>query len=109
MRINYCSKTNDTHCSLITGAVLVKRLRTVADKVILITGSNQGIEYAIVEALLTRGFKTVYLTARNEQRSRDAVEKLEAINPHYHQLEVTDEKSMQGITNLNTFLLTTLQ
>lgn len=109
MRINYCSKTNDTHCSLITGAVLDRRLRTVADKVILITGSNQGIGDAIVKALLTRGFKTVYLTARNEQRSRDAVEKLEAINPHYHQVEVADEKSIQGITNLNAFLLTTMQ
>lgn len=70
----------------------------MADKVILVTGSNQGIGFAIVEELLKRGVKHVYLAARNEQRGKDAVAKLKAkgLNPQYHQLEVTNEESVKA-------------
>ncbi|XP_063629050.1 carbonyl reductase [NADPH] 1-like [Cydia splendana] len=67
------------------------------DKVALVTGSNQGIGFAIVEELLKREVKYVYVTSRNEQRGQDAVNKLKAkgLNPLFHQLEVTDAESVK--------------
>ncbi|XP_063542486.1 carbonyl reductase [NADPH] 3-like [Cydia strobilella] len=69
----------------------------MCDKVALVTGSNQGIGFAIVEELLKRGVKTVYLTARNEQRGLEAIEKLKSkgLNPNFHLLEVTDSTSVK--------------
>ncbi|XP_048000739.1 carbonyl reductase [NADPH] 1-like [Leguminivora glycinivorella] len=69
----------------------------MADKVALVTGSNQGIGFAIVEELLKRGVKHVYVTSRNEQRGIDAVNKLKekGLNPLFHQLEVTDADSVK--------------
>ncbi|XP_063369825.1 carbonyl reductase [NADPH] 3-like [Cydia amplana] len=69
----------------------------MVNKVALVTGSNQGIGFAIVEELLKRGVETVYITTRNEQRGRDAVEKLKAkgLNPYFHQLDVTESKSVK--------------
>ncbi|XP_048006720.1 carbonyl reductase [NADPH] 3-like [Leguminivora glycinivorella] len=67
-------------------------------KVALVTGSNQGIGFGIVEELLNRGVETVYLTARNEKRGLEAVESLKAkgLNPHFHQLDVTDSQSVKN-------------
>ncbi|XP_061724033.1 carbonyl reductase [NADPH] 3-like [Cydia pomonella] len=67
------------------------------NKLALVTGSNQGIGFAIVEELLKRGVKNVYVTARNEHRGRDAVDKLKAkgLNPQFHPLEVTNTNSVR--------------
>lgn len=67
------------------------------DKVALVTGSNQGIGFAIVEELLKREVKYVYVTSRNEQRGLDAINKLKekGLNPLFHQLEVTDAESVK--------------
>ncbi|XP_061724034.1 carbonyl reductase [NADPH] 3-like [Cydia pomonella] len=67
------------------------------DKVALVTGSNQGIGFAIVEELLKREVKYVYVTSRNEQRGLDAINKLKekGLNPLFHQLEVTNAESVK--------------
>lgn len=69
----------------------------MSDKVALVTGSNAGIGYAIVEELIKRGVGAVYLTARNEERGRNAIKQMKAkgLNPLYHQLLVTDEESVK--------------
>ncbi|XP_038073440.1 carbonyl reductase [NADPH] 1-like [Patiria miniata] len=68
--------------------------------VALVTGSNKGIGFAIVRALckqLDNGI--VYLTARNEERGREAVARLsqEGLQPKFHQLDVTDGASVRKL------------
>ena len=41
--------------------------RRIEGKVALVTGANRGIGRALTEALLTRGVKKVYATARNPE------------------------------------------
>ncbi|CAG4934742.1 unnamed protein product [Colias eurytheme] len=71
------------------------------DKVAIVTGANKGIGFAIVKELCRRGVKTVYLTARDVKRGTDAVNSLknEGFNPIFHQLEVTDKKSVQAFAD----------
>jgi carbonyl reductase 1 len=45
-----------------------------------VTGGNKGIGYAIAEGLCERFNGTVYLTARDEARGREAVAKLNQVN-----------------------------
>ncbi|XP_022080034.1 carbonyl reductase [NADPH] 1-like isoform X1 [Acanthaster planci] len=71
---------------------------------IKVTGANKGIGFAIVRALckqLDNGI--VYLTARNEERGREAVARLnqEGLQPKFHQLDVTDRAS---VSQLRDFL-----
>lgn len=65
-------------------------------KVAVVTGSNKGIGFSIVKALLQRFDGTVYLTSRDDARGKAAVAKLKALGfpPAYHQLEVTDRSSV---------------
>jgi NAD(P)-dependent dehydrogenase (short-subunit alcohol dehydrogenase family) len=65
-------------------------------KVILVTGSNKGIGFEIVRQL-TRQNHTVILTARDEMKGKEAVEKLksETLTVHFQQLNITDERSIQ--------------
>ncbi|XP_023943935.2 carbonyl reductase [NADPH] 3-like [Bicyclus anynana] len=69
-------------------------------KVAVVTGSNKGIGFEIVKGLC-RKIGAVYLTARNEERGREAVEKLEklGLRPLFHVLDVTDETSIQEFAN----------
>lgn len=69
----------------------------MSDKVAVVTGSNRGIGYATVRELCRRGIGTVYLTARDATRGKEAVEKLtnEGFNPQFHQLDVTDRNSVR--------------
>lgn len=71
----------------------------MSTKVAVVTGSNQGIGLAIVKELLQRKVGVVYLTSRNIQRGKEAVDKLqkEGLNPAFHQLEVTDEESVKAL------------
>ncbi|XP_045500915.1 carbonyl reductase [NADPH] 1-like [Colias croceus] len=71
------------------------------DKVAIVTGANKGIGFAIVKELCRRGVKTVYLTARDVKRGTDAINSLknEGFNPIFHQLEVTDKKSVQAFAD----------
>ena len=65
-----------------------------------VTGANKGIGFAIVRALckqLDNGI--VYLTARNEERGREAVARLnqEGLQPKFLQLDVTDPASVKQL------------
>lgn len=68
----------------------------MSTKVAVVTGSNKGIGFAIVKRLLRRYDGVVYLTSRNEERGRSAVEQLNqhGLKPEYHQLDVTDRNSV---------------
>lgn len=73
----------------------------MTNKVAVVTGSNRGIGFAIVQELCQRGVGTVYLTARDETRGKEAVEKLkkEGLYPQFHQLDVTDRNSVKVFAN----------
>ncbi|KAG2380371.1 (+)-neomenthol dehydrogenase [Vigna angularis] len=72
----------------------------------VVTGANKGIGFAICKQLASNGF-TVVLTARDEKRGVEAVEKLKELglpgHVVFHQLDVTDPKS---ITSLADFIKT---
>jgi len=72
-------------------------------KVAVVTGSNKGIGYAIVRGLCKQFSGDVFLTARNEELGKKAVEELkkEGCSPKFHQLDITDKSS---ISNLKSFL-----
>ncbi|KAJ7529859.1 hypothetical protein O6H91_15G069200 [Diphasiastrum complanatum] len=67
------------------------------DTVAVVTGANKGIGLEIVRQLAQNGVTTI-LTARNEGRGQSAVSLLKAEglqNVDFHQLEVTDLKSVE--------------
>ncbi len=71
---------------------------------ILITGANKGIGYAIVERLLdSSNAYNIILTSRDPKLGQEALKKLQAkkYQPSttltYQQLDVNDEKSVQGL------------
>ncbi|CAG5126715.1 unnamed protein product [Candidula unifasciata] len=65
-------------------------------KVAVVTGANKGIGFGIVRGLCKQFHGDVLLTARNEDRGRKAVEKLEkeGLHPKFHQLDITDHQSV---------------
>ncbi|XP_034833202.1 carbonyl reductase [NADPH] 3-like [Maniola hyperantus] len=73
----------------------------MTDKVAVVTGSNKGIGYGVVTELCRRGVGTVYLTARDIHRGHSAVEKLkrDGLDPKFHQLDVTDTRSVEKFAN----------
>lgn len=66
-------------------------------KVSIVTGSNRGIGYEIVKGLCRNFDGVVYLTARNDERGRHAINQLEelGLHPLFHVLDVTSEASLQ--------------
>lgn len=66
-------------------------------KVAIVTGANKGIGFAIVRGLCKRFDGVVYLTSRDIARGKTAVEELEkeGLKPKFHQLDITDKKSLQ--------------
>eukprot|EP00058_Branchiostoma_floridae_P009643 XP_002595131.1 hypothetical protein BRAFLDRAFT_118599 [Branchiostoma floridae] len=64
-----------------------------------VTGSNKGIGFEIVRGLCKQLDGIVYLTARNEKLGQEAVQKLksEGLNPSFHQLDITNEQSIQAL------------
>ena len=74
-------------------------MATPAPKVAVVTGSNKGIGFAIVEGLLKQKFPgDVYLTARDVKRGQDAVAKLNdlGLHPKFHQLDICDQASIDA-------------
>ncbi|XP_023952353.2 carbonyl reductase [NADPH] 1-like [Bicyclus anynana] len=69
----------------------------MSSKVAIVTGSNKGIGYAIVRGLCKRFEGVVYLTSRDVVRGEKAVSDLqkEGLNPKYHQLDISDNKSVE--------------
>ena len=66
-------------------------------KTILVTGANKGIGLEIVRQLAAMQH-TVILTARNEERGKNAVETLqnEGISVHFMPLDVTDKAQIEA-------------
>jgi len=65
-------------------------------KVILVTGSNKGIGFEMVRQLSEQGH-TVILSARNQERGKEAMDKLkqEKLNAHFVLLDLEDEDSIR--------------
>uniref|UniRef100_C3ZGZ6 Carbonyl reductase [NADPH] 1 n=1 Tax=Branchiostoma floridae TaxID=7739 RepID=C3ZGZ6_BRAFL len=75
-------------------------------RVALVTGSYRGIGLEIVRGLCKDFDGIVYLTARSSDRGEEAAQKLrkEGLSPRFHQLDITDDHSIQA---LKTHLLDT--
>jgi carbonyl reductase 1 len=71
------------------------------NKVAIVSGSNQGLGFALVEALCkTLGPNaSVYLTARNGGRGEEAIRQLRdrGLSPIFHLLDVTDDASVAAL------------
>ncbi|KAJ8946454.1 hypothetical protein NQ318_014442 [Aromia moschata] len=67
-----------------------------ASKVAVVTGANKGVGYGIVEGLCKKFDGTIYLTARSENRGKAALAKLKELgfSPLFHQLDITDQESV---------------
>ncbi|KAI8516198.1 Carbonyl reductase [NADPH] 3 [Branchiostoma belcheri] len=68
-------------------------------RVALVTGSNKGIGFEIVRRLCKEFDGIVYLTDIDEHLGQEAVQKLksEGLNPSFHQLDITNEQSIQAV------------
>lgn len=65
-------------------------------KIALVTGSNRGIGYELTKELSKRGI-FVILTVRNEERGTIAIKKIHKENVLFHQLDVTNNQSIQQL------------
>ncbi|KAF7284405.1 hypothetical protein GWI33_022191 [Rhynchophorus ferrugineus] len=68
------------------------------NQIAVVTGSNKGIGYAIVKGLCEKFKGIVYLTARDSAKGLAAVNSLKQLgfNPLFHQLDITDENSINA-------------
>ena len=73
------------------------------NKVALVSGSNQGLGFALVEALCKNlgPDATIYLTARDASRGEEAIRQLknQGLAPIFHLLDVTDDSSVAALAN----------
>ncbi|XP_047036976.1 carbonyl reductase [NADPH] 1-like [Helicoverpa zea] len=69
----------------------------MSSKVAIVTGANKGIGFAIVRGLCKRFDGVVYLTSRDIERGKKAVADLEkeGLKPKFHQLDITNKKSVE--------------
>lgn len=69
----------------------------MAEKIVVVTGANKGLGFAVVKGLCEKFKGIVYLTSRDEKRGAEAVEKLKkhGLNPQYHVLDVSNEDSVK--------------
>jgi NAD(P)-dependent dehydrogenase (short-subunit alcohol dehydrogenase family) len=68
-------------------------------KVAVVSGANKGIGFAVVRGLCKQFDGHVYITAIDENLGKTAVESLEkeGLHPKFHQLDVTDVKSVERL------------
>ncbi|KAM3934652.1 carbonyl reductase [NADPH] 1-like [Leptodactylus fuscus] len=68
-------------------------------RVSVVTGANKGVGLAVVRALCKQFQGDVYLTARNPKLGKEAVQALnnEGLSPLFHQLDITDQTSIQAL------------
>ena len=71
----------------------------VCTRVAVVSGGNKGIGLAIVRRLCKDFEGDVYLTARSEQRGKEAVAMLqsEGLKPKFHQLDITSGESIEAL------------
>ena len=79
-------------------------VQSIHQRTIIVTGANKGIGYAIVEKLLqSANSYNIILTSRDPNLGQEAVKKLGSTQTQtsslltYHQLDVNDDKSIQGL------------
>jgi NAD(P)-dependent dehydrogenase (short-subunit alcohol dehydrogenase family) len=67
-------------------------------KIALVTGANKGIGFEICRQLAGKGVQVI-LSSRDREKGLEACEALsrEGLKSDYHQLDVTDEKSVQEL------------
>lgn len=73
----------------------------ICRRIAVVTGGNKGIGLEVCRQLASDGV-TVVLTARDEKRGADAVEKLKALglcDILFHQLEITDSSSIAALAD----------
>lgn len=65
-------------------------------RVVVVTGANKGLGYAIVKKICENDNEIVYLTSRDEHRGKDACDRLKrlGLSPEYHPLDITDSDSV---------------
>nr|CAI5838614.1 unnamed protein product [Callosobruchus analis] len=68
----------------------------IEGRIAVVTGSNKGIGFEIVEGLCKRFNGRVYLTSRDITKGKEAVEKLESLgySPLFHQLDIGSQESI---------------
>ena len=78
----------------------------MSQKVVLVTGSNKGIGFGIIETLLEKKSKLkIILSSRNEELGKKSFETLLSKYPeskdnfYYHQLDITKEESIKNFTD----------
>ncbi|KPJ04248.1 Carbonyl reductase [NADPH] 1 [Papilio xuthus] len=73
----------------------------MASKIAVVTGANKGLGFSIVKGLCLKFDGFVYLTARDEKRGQEAVDKLKALglHPEFHLLDVSDENSIKDFAD----------
>jgi len=76
----------------------------MADKVAGVSGANQGLGFALVEALCKElgPDASVYLTARSRERGEEAARQLRerGLSPQFHLLDVTHEASVAALAKM---------
>ncbi|MCD9640676.1 hypothetical protein HAX54_026126 [Datura stramonium] len=73
----------------------------IRKKIAVVTGGNKGIGYEICRQLMGKGVMVV-LTARDEKRGKEAVEKLKSSsssNLVFHQVDVVDPQSVSNLVH----------
>jgi len=75
-------------------------------RVAVVTGSNKGIGFGIIKELCAKFDGDVYLTSRDVNRGKQAIEELNKLgfHPKYHQLDIDDKDS---ISCLRDYMQTT--
>ena len=78
----------------------------MSQKVVVVTGSNKGIGYGIIETLLEKKSELrIILSSRNEELGKKSFEELLSKYPeskdnfYYHQLDITKEESIKNFAD----------
>jgi NAD(P)-dependent dehydrogenase (short-subunit alcohol dehydrogenase family) len=73
-------------------------MATMDKRLAVVTGANKGIGYEVSRQLARKGLRVV-LTSRDESKGRRAIAALqkEGLDVTYHELDVTEKKSVAGL------------